>query len=43
MLIGNKKYKLSEEEYVFGALEIYLNITNVFQSVLCCLQLCSCC
>ncbi|KAG6930217.1 protein lifeguard 3 [Chelydra serpentina] len=30
LLVGNKRYALSPEEYVFGALEIYVDIVYIF-------------
>uniref|UniRef100_A0A8C8VFZ0 Transmembrane BAX inhibitor motif containing 1 n=1 Tax=Pelusios castaneus TaxID=367368 RepID=A0A8C8VFZ0_9SAUR len=30
LLVGNKQYALSPEEYVFGALEIYVDIVSIF-------------
>lgn len=34
MLLGNKKLSLSPEEYVFGALNLYLDIINIFLYIL---------
>lgn len=30
MLMGNRRYSLSPEEYIFGALNIYLDIIYIF-------------
>jgi len=30
MLIGGRKYELTEEEYVFGALTIYIDVIQIF-------------
>uniref|UniRef100_A0A8C4YG49 Uncharacterized protein n=1 Tax=Gopherus evgoodei TaxID=1825980 RepID=A0A8C4YG49_9SAUR len=30
LLVGNKQYGLSPEEYIFGALEIYVDIVYIF-------------
>ena len=30
LLVGGKKYQLSEEEYVFGALTIYIDVIQIF-------------
>ncbi|KAI5092463.1 glutamate receptor, ionotropic, N-methyl D-aspartate-associated protein 1b (glutamate binding) isoform X2 [Silurus meridionalis] len=34
LLLGNKKLSLSPEEYVFGALNLYLDIINIFLYIL---------
>ncbi|XP_074653261.1 protein lifeguard 3-like [Tubulanus polymorphus] len=34
MVIGGKKYQLSEEEYIFGALQLYLDIVYIFLMLL---------
>ncbi|XP_030637720.1 transmembrane BAX inhibitor motif containing 1a [Chanos chanos] len=34
LLIGNKKYSISPEEYVFGALTIYVDIIQIFLFIL---------
>ncbi|MCJ8745408.1 hypothetical protein PDJAM_G00129800 [Pangasius djambal] len=34
LLLGNKKLSLSPEEYVFGALNLYLDIINIFLFIL---------
>jgi len=34
MLVGGKKYELSEEEYVFGALSIYIDVIQIFMFLL---------
>ncbi|CAK9303465.1 unnamed protein product [Gordionus sp. m RMFG-2023] len=33
-LMGNKKYALSPEEYIFGALQLYLDIVYIFMAIL---------
>ena len=30
LLIGGKRYEISPEEYVFGALNLYLDVVNIF-------------
>ena len=30
MLVGGGKYQLNEEEYVFGALTIYIDVIQIF-------------
>ena len=30
MILGGKKYEYSEEDYVFAALNLYLDIINIF-------------
>ena len=30
MILGGKKYKLSPEEYIFGAITLYMDILNIF-------------
>jgi hypothetical protein len=30
LLVGGKRYELSEEEYVFGALSIYIDVIQIF-------------
>lgn len=30
LIMGGRKYELSEEEYVFGALILYVDIINLF-------------
>lgn len=30
LLMGNRRYSLSPEEYIFGALNIYLDIVYIF-------------
>jgi len=34
MLIGGRKYQLSEEEYVYGALQLYMDIVYLFIIIL---------
>ncbi|KAM4795490.1 protein lifeguard 2 isoform 3-T3 [Rhinophrynus dorsalis] len=34
MLMGSRRYSLSPEEYIFGALNIYLDIINIFSFLL---------
>ncbi len=34
MLMGGRKYELSPEEYVFGALQLYLDIVQLFLMIL---------
>lgn len=34
LLIGNRKYSISPEEYVFGALAIYSDIMQIFLALL---------
>lgn len=34
MLIGGKKHQLSEEEYIFGALQLYLDVVYIFLIIL---------
>eukprot|EP00744_Colponema_vietnamica_P000296 GILI01000532.1.p2 GENE.GILI01000532.1~~GILI01000532.1.p2 ORF type:complete len:258 (-),score=85.08 GILI01000532.1:154-903(-) len=34
MILGNGKYNLSEEDYIFGALTLYLDIINLFLYIL---------
>ena len=34
MLIGGRKYELSPEEYIFGALQLYLDIVYLFLIIL---------
>ncbi|GAA6083307.1 glutamate receptor, ionotropic, N-methyl D-aspartate-associated protein 1b (glutamate binding) [Tachysurus ichikawai] len=34
LLLGNKKLSLSPEEYVFGALNLYLDVINIFLYIL---------
>lgn len=35
MMGGKHKYSLSPEEYIFAALNLYLDIINLFRYVLC--------
>lgn len=30
MIIGGRKYQLSPEEYIFGAVTLYMDILNIF-------------
>lgn len=34
MIVGNKKHKLSPEEYIYGAVQLYLDVVNLFLIVL---------
>lgn len=34
MLVGGKKYELSTEEHIFGALTLYLDVVQIFMAVL---------
>jgi len=34
MLLGGKKHQLSEEEYIYGALQLYLDIVYIFIIIL---------
>ena len=34
MLIGNKKNKISEEEYVYAALQLYVDVVQIFLAIL---------
>ena len=34
MLIGNKKNVISEEEYIYAALQIYLDMMQIFLAIL---------
>jgi len=34
MLLGGRKFELSPEEYIFGALQLYLDVVNIFLAML---------
>ncbi len=34
MLMGGKKHELSPEEYIYGALQLYLDIVYIFLMIL---------
>ena len=34
MIVGGKKHQLSPEEYIFGAVQLYLDVVNIFLIVL---------
>ena len=34
LLLGNKKYELSPEEYIYGALNLYIDIVYIFTFIL---------